>query len=73
MSVKVAPVGKVEVVEGLKEGEMIVTSSQFLIDSESNLRTAMGAMSSPSDSMETPAQGDSISGSQPEMDMDHDM
>ncbi|OGC90441.1 MAG: hypothetical protein A2W25_13600 [candidate division Zixibacteria bacterium RBG_16_53_22] len=69
----VAAEGYVVIVEGLKEGEMIVTSSQFLIDSESNLRTAMGAMSSPSDSMETPAQGDSISGSQPEMDMDHDM
>jgi len=65
--------GYVEILNGLDEGEMIVTSSQFLIDSESNLRTAMGAMSSPSDSTETPAQGDSISGSQPEMDMDHDM
>lgn len=37
----------VEVLGGLKEGDSIVTSSQFLIDSESNLRVALGAMSPP--------------------------
>lgn len=39
--------GKVIVLEGLKEGEEVVTSSQFLIDSESSLREATAKMSSP--------------------------
>ena len=34
-----------EVINGLKEGERIVTSAQFLIDSESNLNAALSAMS----------------------------
>jgi Cu(I)/Ag(I) efflux system membrane fusion protein len=33
--------GRVEVVEGLEEGEAVVVSSQFLIDSESNLQEAV--------------------------------
>jgi Cu(I)/Ag(I) efflux system membrane fusion protein len=33
--------GYVEVLEGIKEGEEVVTSATFLIDSESNLRTAL--------------------------------
>jgi Cu(I)/Ag(I) efflux system membrane fusion protein len=32
--------GKTEILEGLNEGETVVTSAQFLIDSESNLREA---------------------------------
>ena len=36
--------GSYEVIEGLKEGERIVTSAQFLIDSESNLKAAVQAM-----------------------------
>ena len=36
--------GRVEVMEGLDEGERIVTSSQFLIDSESNLQAAVQKM-----------------------------
>jgi Cu(I)/Ag(I) efflux system membrane fusion protein len=36
--------GYVEILEGIKPGEEVVTSSQFLLDSESNLRAAMGAM-----------------------------
>lgn len=36
--------GYVEVRHGLKPGEVIVTSSQFLIDSESNLREAVNKM-----------------------------
>jgi Cu(I)/Ag(I) efflux system membrane fusion protein len=39
--------GMVEVIDGLRPGEKIATSSQFLIDSESNLRAALGAMSAP--------------------------
>jgi RND family efflux transporter MFP subunit len=36
--------GYVEVLAGLDVGEQLVTSSQFLIDSESNLRSAMAGM-----------------------------
>jgi multidrug efflux pump subunit AcrA (membrane-fusion protein) len=36
--------GWVEVLSGIRAGEQLVTSSQFLIDSESNLRTALSAM-----------------------------
>jgi RND family efflux transporter MFP subunit len=36
--------GMVEVLSGLQEGETIVTSAQFLIDSESNLREAIQKM-----------------------------
>ena len=39
--------GKVSVLEGLIEGEEIVTSSQFLIDSESSLREATAKMLNP--------------------------
>lgn len=34
----------IEVVDGVKEGEKIVTSANFLIDSESQLKSAMGGM-----------------------------
>ena len=34
----------VEILEGLKEGEQIVTSANFLIDSESQLKSAVGGM-----------------------------
>lgn len=37
--------GWYEVKEGLNEGDSIVTSSQFLIDSESNLKSGMASMS----------------------------
>ena len=33
--------GRVEVLSGLQPGEEVVTSAQFLIDSESNLREAI--------------------------------
>jgi len=39
--------GTVTVLEGLEEGEEIVTSSQFLIDSESRLREATAKMINP--------------------------
>lgn len=39
--------GKVIVLQGLKEGEEVVTSSQFLIDSESSLREATAKMTRP--------------------------
>jgi len=37
--------GYVQVLDGVREGEEIVTSSQFLIDSESNLKAAISQMS----------------------------
>jgi len=36
-----------EVIKGLKAGERVVTSANFLIDSESKLKEAMGGMSMP--------------------------
>ncbi len=39
--------GKVIILEGLEAGEKVVTSSQFLIDSESNLREATAKMLDP--------------------------
>jgi multidrug efflux pump subunit AcrA (membrane-fusion protein) len=36
--------GYVQVLSGLAEGEVIVTSSQFMIDAESNLKEAVGQM-----------------------------
>ncbi|MDH4120560.1 MAG: efflux RND transporter periplasmic adaptor subunit [Deltaproteobacteria bacterium] len=43
----VASQGLVQVLEGLSEGEVVVTSAQFLIDSDSSLREAAGKMSAP--------------------------
>lgn len=37
----------VEVKEGVKEGEQVVVAANFLIDSESNLKAALGGMSDP--------------------------
>lgn len=39
--------GYVQVIKGLNEGDDIVTSSQFLIDSESNLNAALNNMNQP--------------------------
>jgi hypothetical protein len=36
--------GKIEVLSGLKPGEMAVTSGQFLLDSEANMREALAKM-----------------------------
>jgi Cu(I)/Ag(I) efflux system membrane fusion protein len=36
----------VEVLEGLKEGEGVVTGANFLVDSESRLRASLAAMAS---------------------------
>lgn len=38
---------RVEIVEGLKEGEQVVTSGQFLIDSETSLRAGLQRLSAP--------------------------
>lgn len=39
--------GRVEILEGLNEGDQIVVSGQFLIDSESNLQASFRRMSKP--------------------------
>ena len=36
--------GFIQVLEGLEEGDEVVTSAQFLIDSESNLREAVNKL-----------------------------
>ena len=37
--------GYLEVLEGLREGESVVTRANFLIDAESNLKAALSGMS----------------------------
>ena len=46
--------GEIQILEGLKEGETVVTSSQFLIDSESKLREATAKMLEPGKQQATP-------------------
>jgi hypothetical protein len=41
----IAAGGYVQIMEGVEDGQRIVTSSQFLIDSESNLKIAISQMS----------------------------
>ena len=48
--------GKVAVLEGIKEGEEVVTSAQFLIDSESKLREATAKMLEATDDQKQPAE-----------------
>ncbi len=43
--------GKTEILKGLQQGQMVVASGQFLIDSEANLRTSLERLEEP----ETPA------------------
>lgn len=54
--------GYVQILDGIHEGEQIVTSSQFLIDSESNLKAAINQMSAHS-------QHNISSGNNSQMDM----
>jgi membrane fusion protein, copper/silver efflux system len=49
--------GYVEVLEGLREGESLVVSSQFLIDSESNLKAAIEQMQTRDGASGPPAPG----------------
>ena len=39
--------GYVTVIDGLREGEKVVTGANFLIDAESNLRAALQAFTAP--------------------------
>ena len=58
--------GRTEILEGLAEGEQVVVSSQFLIDSEASLRGAMLRMSPPGATEEpgepAPIWGEGIAG-----------
>jgi Cu(I)/Ag(I) efflux system membrane fusion protein len=51
--------GRTEILEGLKPGERVVASGQFLIDSEASLRGALDRLAPPA---ETPAKGGSVQG-----------
>jgi len=68
--------GYTEVLRGVRPGELVVTSSQFLIDSESSLQEALGAMmagmkmgppSQPSGAKASPQQGQEKQGGMPPM------
>jgi RND family efflux transporter MFP subunit len=64
--------GYVQVLEGLKEGQTIVTSSQFLIDSESNLRAAVNKMTGSDSTGEQKApENDNKMKNMPGMSMDN--
>lgn len=87
VTVGVASDGKTQIVNGLRAGETVVTSGQFLIDSESKLKEATAKMLEPKQPTEMPAaqemSGMSKDGSMPGMqqqsaptpehDMYHDM
>jgi len=61
----------VHVISGLEEGERIVVSAQFLIDSESRLQEAIQKMRSVSESEEMPGMDmDSDDGNMSDMDME---
>jgi len=50
--------GRLEIREGVAAGEKVVTSAQFLFDSESRLREAIAKMLAPKDAEPAEAQGD---------------
>ena len=52
----------VEVVSGLREGEQVVASGQFLIDSEARLRSVLGNMSPAGAAASAPASGAAVPG-----------
>lgn len=59
--------GQQAVLSGVRAGEIVVTSSQFLIDSESNLRAAITRMLDNRAAQDDPAQGDPAQGKPPPM------
>ena len=60
--------GQVQIVEGLKAGETVVTSSQFLIDSESKLREATAKMLEAGKQQAAPEEGMQMEGMEMPMD-----
>ena len=66
--VGVAANGQIQIVSGLKEGEVVVTSSQFLIDSESKLKEATAKMlAAGQQKTDTPAEEMPTENRRPEM------
>jgi len=66
--------GYYQVLEGVSEGEEIVVSSQFLLDSESNLKAAMQKMSHEGMEMDSSSMSQKVPGSSHEgMKMDEEM
>ena len=57
--------GMVQILDGLKEGERIVTSGQFMLDSESQLREAIQKMLKPTQSNSLPSAQPSTLNHQP--------
>jgi Cu(I)/Ag(I) efflux system membrane fusion protein len=49
--------GRLEIIDGLESGENVVTSSQFLIDSESQLRAALQNFEAPGSKLESEQMG----------------
>lgn len=59
--------GYVQILEGIREGEKIVVSSQFLIDSESNLKAAISQMAGHAGmDMSKPMEGEKAGGAEHE-------
>ncbi len=52
--------GYVEVREGVRAGDNVVVSANFLIDAESNLKAALGAFGTPGASAEAPANAPAV-------------
>ena len=47
--------GRIAIVEGLREGELVVTAAQFLLDSEANIDAGLGRLEGPADGARPPA------------------
>lgn len=52
--------GKTTILSGLNEGQSVVLSGQFLIDSEASLKSALGRLETPSNAVTAPAQLDDV-------------
>ncbi|RXT44813.1 efflux RND transporter periplasmic adaptor subunit [Bradyrhizobium betae] len=57
--------GHVEIREGLAEGDAVVTSANFLIDAESNLKAALKGFAEGGNAQETGSPGDTAMGAKP--------
>ena len=64
--------GRVIVLEGLKRGERIVTSGNFLIDSESRLKSALGGMTGHTGHGGAPASGEKTPAPPKKQEIEHD-
>jgi len=62
---------KVAIISGLKAGERVVTSANFLIDSESQLQTAVGAMSQHSHGQTQPSKNNTTNTKAPAQHSQH--